>query len=101
PEIARERVVLLERLRLDLPQERFRAERVAAVREGDDDAIAGADEGGELVLGLRQAAGGDCGPLRLEGMRLAGGERVELGSPGEGERIARVLLGPARAHLVR
>ena len=41
-------------------------ERLAAVREGDDDAVAAADEAVQLVLGLGEAARRDRGPLRLE-----------------------------------
>ena len=54
-------------------------QRLAAVRERDDDAVAGAHEAGELVLRLGEAAGRDRGPLRLELERLPARERVELG----------------------
>ena len=46
------------------------AERLARVREGDDDAVAAVDEAVQLVLRLGEAAGGDRGPLRLERERL-------------------------------
>ena len=47
--------------------------------EGDDDAVPGADEPLELVLGLCDPACGDSRTLRLEAMRLPLWERVELG----------------------
>ena len=61
----------LEQPRLDAAQEVLRAQRLAPVRERDDDAEAAADERAELVLGLGEAARGDRGPLRLERERLA------------------------------
>jgi hypothetical protein len=73
---------LLEPLDLEPPEEVGRAEPVAAVRKRDDDTLAGADERGELLLGLGQPARGDGGALRLEGEGLASRERVEArGAP--------------------
>ena len=63
---------------LDLAQEAALPERLAAVRERDDDAVARAHEPGELVLRLGEPAGGDRRPLRLELERLPARERVEL-----------------------
>jgi hypothetical protein len=53
------------------------------VREGDDHAVAGAQERRELALCLGQAPRGDGRALRFEGERLPARERVELGSPFE------------------
>ena len=61
------------------------AERLARVREGDDDAVAAVDEAVQLVLGLGEAARGDRRPLRLERERLRLRERVELGRAGLSE----------------
>ena len=74
--------------------------RLAAVGEGDDDAVPRADEARELVLGLGEPARGDRGPLRLERVRLAPRERIELGRAVELERREALLL-PDAAHLVR
>ena len=62
-----------------LPQHALRAQRLAAVRERDDDALPRAHERGELDLGLGEPARGDRGPLRFERERLSLRERVELG----------------------
>ena len=55
------------------------AQRLAGVRERDDDAVAAVDEALQLVLRLGEAAGGDRGPLRLERERLRLREGIELG----------------------
>ena len=55
-------------------------QRLAAVREGDDDAAALAEQPCELVLGLGEPASRDRRALRLERVRLRVRERVELGS---------------------
>jgi hypothetical protein len=75
-----------------MAQQALRAERVAAMREGDDDAQAGADEPGQLVLGLREAAGGERRAQRLEGERLSPRERIELGRALQRHRLQRLLL---------
>jgi hypothetical protein len=56
----------------------LRPQRLAAVRERNDDALTGADEGAELVLGLGEPAGRERRALRLERERLAGRQRIEL-----------------------
>ena len=61
----------------------------------------GADERRQLVLGLREPAGGERGPLRLEGERLAPRERVELRRAVEQLDRLEALLLPDLAHLVR
>ncbi len=68
--------------------------------EGDDDAKPGADEGAELVLGLREPAGSDRRPLGLERERLSTREGIELGCAFERLRRELFLL-PDRPHLVR
>src|SRR5215213_7353161 len=73
-----QRVARLEDARLDTPQQSRRAQRLAAVRECDDDAVARADERRQLVLRLGETARRDRRPLRLEGERLTARERVEL-----------------------
>jgi hypothetical protein len=97
--IARQVLPVLEQLGVDAAQQVLLPERLAAMREGDDDALAGAHEGGQLVLGLAQPAGGDRGPLRLEGERLALRERVELCGAGEVDRREPFLV-PDATHLV-
>ncbi len=70
------------------------------MREGDDDAVAGADEPGKLGLGLGQAARRDGGPLSLEGERLAARERLELRGARERQLLPE-LLAPRLANVVR
>ena len=94
-----ERVAGLEDLRLDPAQQVGRAQRLAAVREGDHDSVPGADEAGELVLGLREPARRDRRTLRLERVRLAARERLELGAALERELDA--VLGPDLPYLLR
>ena len=67
--------------------------------EGDDDAVAAAHEAVELLLRLREPAGCDRRPLRLEGEGLRLRERIELGRPLQPDRI-QPLLRPDAAHLV-
>ncbi len=76
------------------------AERLAGVRERDDDAVAAVDEAVQLVLGLGEAARGDRGPLRLERERLRLRERVELRRALERD-LVEPLLGPDAPHLLR
>ena len=97
--LLRDRVARLEQARVDLAQQVLRAQRLAAVRERDDDALAGADERGQLVLRLAQPARRDRRPLRLEGERLSLRERVELRRAVERDRLEPVLL-PDPAHVV-
>ena len=87
--LLRQLVSRLQHARLDPAQQVLGAQRLAAMREGDDDALARAQERRELVLGLGEAARGDRGPLRLEGERLGLRERVELGRARERRRRRR------------
>ena len=100
--LRRELVARLEQAGLDAAEQVLRAQRLAAVRERDDDAVARVGEAAQLVLRLGEPAGRDRRPLRLERVRLALRERVELGRALErGLGRARELLGPDLAHLVR
>ena len=94
-----ELVVGLEDPRLDLAQHVLRAQRLAAMRERDDDALSGAHERRELRLRLGEPARGDRRPLRLERERLVVRERVELRRPLQRDRVELVLL-PDAAHVV-
>ena len=97
--LARKLVAGLEQLRLDAAQHPLRAQRLAAMRERDDDALPGAHERGELDLGLGEPARGDRRPLRLERERLPLRERVELGRAVERDRRQAVLR-PDATHVV-
>ena len=99
--LLRQLVSRLQHARLDPAQEVLGAKRLAAMREGDDDALARAQERRELALGLGEAAGGDRRPLRLEGERLGLRERVELRRARERRRLADAVLLPDPAHVVR
>ena len=99
--LLRQLVSRLQHARLDAAQEVLGAKRLAAMREGDDDALARAQERRELALGLGEAAGGDRGPLRLEGERLGLWERVELRRARERGRLEDAVLLPDPAHVVR
>ena len=90
----------LEHARLDAAEEVLRAQRLAAVRERDDDALAAAEEGRKLALRLGEAASGDRRLLRFERERLRLRERVELGRALERQRLGTVLLRHA-PHRVR
>ncbi len=90
-----ERLPVREHRRLDLPQERRLPLGLAAMRERHDDAVPRADESGELVLRLGEAARRDGRPLRLERVRLRLRERVELGRAVEGNPRKALLLGDA------
>ena len=98
--LVRDRVARLEHPRLDLAQHVLGAQRLAAVRERDDDALPRADERRQLVLRLGEPARGDRRPLRLERELLSLRERVELGRAVERDRLEPVLL-PDPAHVVR
>src|SRR5205085_2199450 len=89
--VARELVPGLEHSGLGAAEEVGGAEGVATVRERDDDAVPASQERAELVLGLGKPAGSDGRTLRLEGERLSGRERIELGRALEVERLAREL----------
>ena len=75
--IARKLLPLLEQARVGATQQVLLAQRLAEVREGDDDAVARANERVQLVLRLGQSARNECRPLRLEGERLPGRQRVQ------------------------
>jgi len=87
--------------RLDPAEEVLRPQCLAAMREGDDDALPRAKERCELALGLGQAAGGDRGALRLERVRLGLRERVELRRASEGRRSEDAVLLPDATDIVR
>ncbi len=91
----------LEHSRLDPAEEVLRPQRLPAMREGDDDPLAGPQERGELALGLGEPAGGDGGPLRFERERLGLRERVKLGRPGQRGRVRDAVLLPDAAHVIR
>ena len=95
----RERGVVRVDRALDLPQQTALPQRLAAVRERDDDPVVRADEAGELVLGLGEAARRDRRPLRLELERLAARKRIELGGTLERDRLEALLL-PDAPHVV-
>src|SRR6185437_2701596 len=99
--LLRQVVARIERARLDPAEEVLCAQRLAAVREGDDDPLARADQRRELALRLGETARGDRRPLRLEGERLRLRERVELRRPRERRRLADAVLLPHAAHVVR
>ena len=99
--LLRQVVARLEHARLDAAEEVLGAQRLAAMREGDDDPLARAQERRELALGLGQAARGDRRALRLEGERLGLRERVELRRAGERGRLGDAVLLPHPAHVVR
>ena len=99
--LLRQILARLEHARLDAAEEVLRAQRLAAVRERDDDALAGADERRELELGLGEAARRDRRLLRLERERLVLRERIELGRAVERRRAADAVLLPDAAHGVR
>ena len=89
----------LEHRRRDPPQEVLLAQRLAAVREGDDDVEPLAEEPAELVLGLAEPARRDRRPLRVERERLGLRQRRELGRAVE-RQLVEALLAPDLAHLV-
>jgi hypothetical protein len=78
----------------------LRPERLASVRERDDDALPRTDQRRELALCLGEPARGDRGPLRLERERLRLRERVELGRARERGRIEDPVLLPDLANVV-
>ena len=98
--VLRQLVSRLEHPRLDPAEQVLRSQRLATVREGDDDPLARAEQRHELVLGLGEAARRDRGPLRFERKRLCLRERVELRRARERRRFDAVLL-PHPAHVVR
>ena len=68
--------------------------------ERDDDVEALAEQAGELVLRLRDPARDERGPLRLERVRLALREGIELGCAIE-RNLRAALVPPDGAHVVR
>jgi hypothetical protein len=80
-DLARGRQVVagLEQPGLDAAKQVLGAERLAAVRERHDHAMARVRETAELVLRLGESTGCDRRPLRLEGVPLPLRQRVELG----------------------
>ena len=90
----------LEHVSVGAAEQVLRPQGLAGVREGDDDAVAGADEPGELLLGLGEPARRERRPLGLEGERLRLRERVELGRALQADRVE-PLLGPDAPHLLR
>ena len=90
----------LEQARFDAAQEVLGAKCLSLVGEGDCRPQPAANECAELVLGLGEAAGGDCRPLRLECERLSCGERVELDRPIEPHGLELLFL-PDLAHFAR
>ena len=99
--VARELLSRLEQARVDPAQHVLRSQRLAAVREGDDDALARADEALKLFLGLGKSSRCDGGPLRLEGEGLARRKRLELRCAGERQVVALELLRPDALDLSR
>ena len=81
-----------ERVGLYLAKECPLAQRLALVGEGDDHPVAGANESGELVLRLGEAARGDRRALRLELECLPAREGVELRRAYERHRVELLLL---------
>ena len=76
------------------------AQRLARVGERDHDTVAAPDEAVQLVLRLREPAGGDRGPLGLERERLRLRERIELRRARERD-LGQALLSPDAPYLVR
>ena len=99
PLVGREVVAVLQPTDLEPADQVGGAERVTPVRERDHDALPGADEGGELLLGLGEPAGGDRGALCLECVRLAAGEWIEQRGVAEWDRGERFLLPDPRDRL--
>ena len=98
--LVRERLTRLEQARLHAAEEVRRAQRLAAMRECDDDAVPGADQAGQLGLGLREPPGRHGRALGLERERLPARERIELGCAAQ-RQLRLELLGPDLPHLLR
>ena len=79
--LARKRLPLLEHACRRATQQVLLAQRLAGVGEGDDDAIARANERVQLVLRLGEPARDECGPLRLERERLSAGSGSSTAAP--------------------
>src|SRR5207248_9574441 len=94
----RKLVAGLEHAGLDLAQHVLRAQRLAAMRERDDDALPRAKERLQLRLRLREAARRNRGPLRLECERLVLRERIELARALQADGDEAVLV-PDLPHL--
>ena len=98
--VGRQRSPALEQRRVDLSQQRRLPLRLAAVGERDDDAVPGADEARELVLGLGEPARGDRGRCASNANGCPCGNGSSSVAPSELERGERLLL-PDLAHVVR
>ena len=96
----RDRLARLEQPGLDTAEQVKSAQRLTAVREGDNDAVVRPEQRGELVLGLREPARGDRGALRFEGVFLPARQRLELCRPLEVRPRAVELLFPDLPHVV-
>ena len=83
-------------VRLDLPQEPLRPQRLALVRERHEHASTLAHHARELVLGLGEAAGGDRGTLRLEHVLLRAREGIEARGAVDVRRGEALLLPDTR-----
>ena len=90
--VGRELVDLVGDVRLDLPQHALRSQRLALMREGDDDAPSLPHHSGELVLGLGETARGDRRTLGLEDVRLRARQRIQSCRPVETRRLESLLL---------
>ena len=100
--LVRQRLPRGEQRRLDAAQGELRALGVAAVREGDDDAQAGAHEPEQLGLGLADAAARQRGPLRLEArVALQRVERADALEQLDHGRLAHVGAFARRARVAR
>src|SRR5205823_553966 len=86
------RVPGLEQPGLDTAEQVLRPQRVAAMREGDDDPQTPADEALQLVLRFGETARGQRRALRLERVRLALRKRIEPRDRSELELLAQLLL---------
>ena len=86
--------------RRDAAQQRLLAQRLAAVRERDDDVELLAQQPAELVLGLGEPARRERRPLRVERERLALRQRRRARSRRRATTGVEALLLPDRAHLV-
>ena len=92
PRISRQLFSCCNDTRFDAPKEVLLPQRLAEMREGDDDALSGTHERRQLVLRFGQPTSDERRPLRLEGERLSGGKRVEERSLAERHRLEALFL---------